>query len=207
MRENMNMPEAKRTKAEQALAMRRRTGLALASFALAMLGAAFAAVPLYQLFCQVTGYGGTTQRAEAPSDTVLDRRIRVRFDSTVAAGLQWDFKPRQRTIELRLGESALVYYEARSSARVATMGSATFNVTPEAAGPHFNKIECFCFSEQRLQPGESAALPLTFFVDPKLAEDPNLAKVDEITLSYTFFPRDAGRSVVESNEREPRAGT
>ena len=159
------------------------------------------------MFCQVTGFGGTTQRADAPSATVLERRIKIRFDSNVAGGLPWIFKPSVRTMEVKLGESALAYYKVQSSTSRATSGSATFNVTPEAVGRYFNKIECFCFSEQFLEPGAGADLPLTFFVDPAMADDPELAHVDEITLSYTFFPIDGDTDAVDRARGSAPAGT
>ena len=183
------------------------TALVLAGFAVAMLGLSFAAVPLYRTFCQVTGYGGTTQRAQAPAGRVIERRVTVRFDANVARALPWAFKPRQREITLRLGESALVYYEAKSNAPKRTAGSATFNVTPEVAGRYFNKIQCFCFSEQTLEPGVEVELPLTFFVDPEMANDPELAHVNEITLSYTFFPVEEEHGGVAEHGRRRRAGT
>lgn len=183
------------------------TAALLGGFALSMLGAAYAAVPLYRMFCQVTGFGGTTQRAEAPSAIVLERRVMIRFDSNVAGGLQWVFKPSIRTMEVKLGESALTHYKVQSSTSQATSGSATFNVTPEAAGRYFNKIECFCFSEQSLEPSAGADLPLTFFVDPAMADDPELAHVDEITLSYTFFPIDGDTDAVGQARGSAPAGT
>ena len=182
------------------------TAALLGGFALSMLGAAFAAVPLYRMFCQVTGFGGTTQRADAPSATVLERRVKIRFDSNVAGGLPWIFKPSVRTMEVKLGESALAYYKVQSSTSRATSGSATFNVTPEAVGRYFKKIHCFCFSGQSLEPGARADLPLTFFVDPAMADDPELAHVDEITLSYTFFPIDGDTDAVGRGRGSTPAG-
>ena len=147
---------------------------------------AFAA-PLYQMFCRVTGYGGTTQVAAAPAATTVDRVITVRFNTDVNSALPWRFRPAQDEIRVKLGEPATAVYIARSFADVPVTGSATFNVTPAKAGLYFNKIECFCFTEQTLAPGERATMPVSFFVDPEMANDRNLDDVTTITLSYTFF--------------------
>ena len=152
-----------------------------------MAGLAYASVPLYQLFCQVTGYGGTTQVADRAPDRVLDRVITVRFNADVSKSLAWRFRPVQRSIDVRLGEQALAFYAARNDSSVPTTGTATFNVTPAKAGRYFNKVDCFCFDEQTLAPGTSADMPVTFFIDPKMADDRNLDDVTTITLSYTFF--------------------
>jgi cytochrome c oxidase assembly protein subunit 11 len=155
-----------------------------------MAGAAYAAVPLYKLYCQVTGFGGTTQRAEKPADVVLDKTIKVRFDANTAPSLPWTFEPVQRTLDVKIGESTLAFYRATNNSGKPVKGTAMFNVTPEAAGIHFNKIECFCFQEQTLAPGESVEMPLTFFVDPKLVTDEDAQHITSITLSYAFFPVD-----------------
>jgi len=166
------------------------TALALALVIVGMVGLTAAAVPLYRLFCQVTGYGGTTQRADAPAGEPLEQTITVRFNADVAQGLPWRFTPVERAIEVRIGESRLAYYRARNDGDRPIVGSATFNVTPHKAGSYFSKIDCFCFSEQTLQPGESADLPVSFFVDPEILDDPDTQDVRSITLSYTFFPRE-----------------
>jgi len=186
---------------------RRVTALSLAGFAVIMLGMSFAAVPLYRMFCQVTGYGGTTQRAEAPDGPVLARTVTLRLDANVAGGLPWEFKPETRALVLRLGETALVRYRAKNTSGKRTWGSATFNVTPEAAGRYFSKIECFCFSEQALDGGGEAALPVRFFVDAAMAQDPELAHVRDITLSYTFFPIAGQGGLVENSRNEQRTGS
>lgn len=155
--------------------------------AFAMVGASFAAVPLYRLYCQVTGYAGTTQRAEKASDVVLDRTITVHFDSNVASDLPWEFVPAQHKIDVKLGESTLAFYRATNTSDRPVVGTAVFNVTPEASGIYFNKVECFCFTEQRLEPGESMDMPVSFYVDPKFVDDPDTVKLSEITLSYTFY--------------------
>jgi cytochrome c oxidase assembly protein subunit 11 len=155
-----------------------------------MVGLSFAAVPLYRLYCQVTGYGGTTQRAEQSSGTVLDRTLIVRFDSNVASGLPWKFEPEQRRLEVKIGENALAFYKATNISDRPVTGTAVFNVTPESAGVHFNKIECFCFTEQRLEPGQSVDMAVSFFVDPAFADDEDTTQLSELTLSYTFYPSD-----------------
>jgi cytochrome c oxidase assembly protein subunit 11 len=166
----------------------RRTALALGGVAAGMVGASFAAVPLYRLFCQVTGYGGTTQRADRAPVEPGARVITVRFDANVSGnGLPWSFAPVEREMRVRVGEEHLAFYRATNQARVATTGQATFNVTPFKAGPYFSKIACFCFTEQTLEPRQSMDMPVSFFIDPAIADDPNTADVDTITLSYTFF--------------------
>ncbi|MEW5728632.1 MAG: cytochrome c oxidase assembly protein [Pseudomonadota bacterium] len=156
-------------------------------------GLVAASVPLYELFCRVTGYGGTTRVQAAAPGSVSTRSVTVRFDASTARGLDWRFQPAQRTLTLRLGEDALAFYTATNTSDRAVTGTATFNVTPAKAGRYFNKIECFCFTEQRLEPGQTVEMPVTFFVDPALAEDENTAEVTTITLSYTFFEAEKGR--------------
>ena len=177
-----------------------------ACFALGMLGMAYAAVPLYQMFCQVTGFAGTTQRAErAPSaDQVLDRTMTVRFDANVTSGLGWEFKPVQRTITLKLGENKLAFYRATNPSDEPVTGTATFNVAPEAAGAYFNKIDCFCFTEQTLKPGESVEMPVSFFIDPEIMKDRSARRISQITLSYTFYPS-AGNRADASKERDGKS--
>lgn len=156
----------------------------------AMLGMSYAAVPLYDLFCRVTGYGGTTQRVTQYSDTVLDREITVRFDANVAGGLPWDFKPAMRDVTLKIGETAQAHYQATNVASKPTSGRATFNVTPQLAGAYFMKVECFCFTDNELTPGETLDMPVVFYVDPAIVDVPELKNIHTITLSYTFFPLD-----------------
>ncbi|EWY38415.1 cytochrome C oxidase assembly protein [Skermanella stibiiresistens SB22] len=152
-----------------------------------MIGLSFAAVPLYSLFCQVTGFGGTTQRAEGPAGPILDRTVKVRFNADVNAAMPWGFKPDVHEMTVRLGEPALTSYHAVNHSDTPVTGTATYNVTPDKAGIYFNKIQCFCFTEQRLEPGQAVDMPVYFFVDPAMADDPKLNDVDTITLSYTFF--------------------
>ena len=166
----------------------RRLGVMLAGIAAGMIGAAYASVPLYELFCQVTGFGGTTQVAESAPVEVGERRFKIRFNADVDPSLSWAFQPVQREITVKVGESSLAFYHARNLAGRATVGTATFNVTPLKAGQYFNKVECFCFTEQQLAAGAEADMPVTFFIDPAIDEDPNLEEVKTITLSYTFFP-------------------
>lgn len=169
--------------------------LSMGALVVGMIGMSYAAVPLYRIFCQVTGYGGTTQRAEQAPDTILDRKIKVRFDANTGRGMGWDFWPVQRTVELKIGESALAFYEARNVTDKTITGTATFNVSPEAAGSYFSKVECFCFTEQTLEAGKTADMPVTFFIDPEMVNDPAAKNIDEITLSYTFFPVRDGKEV------------
>jgi cytochrome c oxidase assembly protein subunit 11 len=168
------------------------TALVLAGIVFGMAGLSFAAVPLYDLFCQVTGYGGTTQvDREGGPRAALDRRMTIRFSATVAGGLPWSFAPVERTVDIGVGADALAFYRAESLAGAPTTGTATFNVTPAKAGQYFVKLDCFCFNEQTLAAGEAADMAVSFYVDPKIAEDPNLDDVTTITLSYTFFPAPA----------------
>ncbi len=168
------------------------------------------AVPLYQLFCRVTGYGGTTQVATGPADEVLDRKIVVRFNADVNGGMPWRFEPAQGAVTVRVGESTLAFYRARSLAARTIVGQATFNVTPAKAGRYFTKVDCFCFTEQALEPGATVDLPVQFYIDPAIARDRNLDDVTTITLSYTFFeteredvPRTASISVPNSTIGAP----
>ena len=164
----------------------RRVALWAGAMAVGMLGMAYAAVPLYQMFCQVTGYGGTTQRATAAPTTVLERTINIRFDSNVAPGLGWQFKPVERVVSVKIGENKLAFYRATNQDDQPVTGTASFNVAPAAAGQYFSKIECFCFQEQTLKPGESVEMPVSFFVDPEIMNDPDARHLTQITLSYTF---------------------
>lgn len=160
---------------------------ACGAFVAVMIGAAYAAVPFYNWFCRTTGFGGTTQVAgSAPSQTT-ERRIAVRFDANIASGLPWKFEPEVNAIETRLGEVVTVNYRVTNTSARETVGQATYNVTPDNTGIHFQKINCFCFVEQRLKPGEKRDMPVVFYVDPALAKDAETQSVSAITLSYTFF--------------------
>jgi cytochrome c oxidase assembly protein subunit 11 len=170
--------------------LRRRKGLTvvvLTSVIAGMLGLTAAAVPLYRLFCQVTGYGGTTQRAEAAPERQLERTVTVRFNADIDPDLPWSFAPEQRQMEVRLGEQSLAFYAATNRSEHPIVGQATYNITPFKAAPYFSKIACFCFDEQTLQPGEAVDMPVSFYVDPAIASDPDTRDVHTITLSYTFF--------------------
>ena len=147
-------------------------------------------VPLYRIFCQVTGYGGTTQVAEQSSGEVLAREMTVRFNADIDRDLPWEFRPVERSVKINVGERTQINYYARNDSRVPVTGHAVFNVTPQKAGIYFSKIECFCFTEQTLQPGEEVLMPVDFFVDPDIADDKNLDDVRTITLSYTFYLSD-----------------
>ena len=171
---------------------RAATALVLGGVVCGMVGLSFAAVPLYRLFCQVTGFGGTTQVAEAAPAEIGERVVTIRFNADIARDLPWRFKPAQREMTVRVGEMVTAVYSAENQSNRTLVGSSTFNVTPLKVGAYFNKIECFCFEEQTLAPGEQADLPVSFFVDPEIVEDRRLDDVDTITLSYTFFARGEG---------------
>ena len=171
-------------------AKKRKTALYILLFGITMLAISYTAVPLYDLFCRVTGYGGTTSVAEEASGVILDQNIGVRFDSNTANGLGWNFKPVTKEVDLKIGEVITIEYEATNLSNEVSTGTATFNVSPEAAGYYFNKIECFCFTEQLLQPGETVRMPVNFFVDPEIVDDIDANWIKTITLSYTFFPKD-----------------
>ncbi|MEK7819733.1 MAG: cytochrome c oxidase assembly protein [Pseudomonadota bacterium] len=169
---------------------RRNLGLAavLAGTVAGMVGLAYASVPLYRLFCQMTGYGGTTQVSAAPpASAISDRIVTIRFDANVARDLPWRFEPAVASMDVRVGEQALAFYRARNLSDVPVSGQATFNVTPHQAGPFFAKVDCFCFTEQTLAPGEDVDMPVSFFVDPAILKDADGNDLSEITLSYTFF--------------------
>jgi cytochrome c oxidase assembly protein subunit 11 len=154
----------------------------------AMVGAAYAAVPLYNWFCRTTGFGGTTQVAAAGPSHVLDRKLKVRFDANVAGGLPWRFEPEQASIEIKLGEVVTVAYRVVNESARETTGVASYNVSPPTVGGYFSKINCFCFTDQRLKAGEKRDMTVVFFVDPALAKDSEQDGLDTITLSYTMYP-------------------
>ncbi len=163
-----------------------KTGAMLGGVAAVMLSLSFAAVPFYDWFCRTTGFGGATLVAETGADVILDQTIRIRFDASLEAGMPWEFKPVVYEMDLRLGETALAFYEAYNPTDRVIAGTASYNITPDAAGGYFNKIACFCFTEQVLQPGERVRMPVSFFVDPAILADEDGKFVHEITLSYTF---------------------
>lgn len=174
-----------------ALSPKHRTAALATLLAAAMVGLGFASVPLYRLFCQVTGLGGTTQRALAAPGGVAGKTISVRFDANHDPSLPWSFAPERRLETVTVGAREVAFYTATNHSTVPVTGSATYNVTPAQAGGYFSKIQCFCFNEQTLQPGETVRMPVYFFVDPKITTDPDTDDVRQITLSYTFYPVDA----------------
>ncbi|HEX6979541.1 MAG TPA: cytochrome c oxidase assembly protein [Alphaproteobacteria bacterium] len=179
-----------------------RVAVALGGVVAVMVALAFASVPLYRLFCQVTGFGGTTQRAAEAPAVVGDRIVTVRFNADIGGtNLPWTFEPVEHEVRVRVGEERLIHYRARNNGTEPVIGTATFNVTPAKAGLYFRKIACFCFEEQRLDPGEAVDMPVSFFIDPEIVKDPNLSDVNTITLSYTFFraKHDADRALRTSS--------
>ncbi len=180
----------------------RRVAMISAAVVFGMVGLAYASVPLYRLFCQVTGFGGTTQRAEAAPEKTVDRRMTILFDANTAGSLPWTFEPVQRSLDVKVGEENFAYYRATNNSDHAITGSAVFNVTPDTTGAYFNKIECFCFTQQTLKPGQTVEMPVSFFIDPAIVDDRGLDKINTITLSYTFYPSDEP-SNVSSTEKKP----
>jgi len=172
----------------------RKTALLAALVAVAMLGLGFAAVPLYRLFCQVTGFGGTTQRVDAAtaeravSIQTQGRQLSIRFDSNTGAGLPWEFYPEKRTVSVGVGGKSMAIFIAKNVSDKPVTGRAVFNVTPEYVGQYFSKVQCFCFTEQTLQPGQQVRMPVLFYVDKAFLDDADADDVEEITLSYTFYP-------------------
>ena len=164
-----------------------------------MVGASYAAVPFYDWFCRATGFNGTTQVAtSAPAEGPLARKISVRFDANVGPGLPWKFEPEQNEIEVRIGEVVTVFYTVTNQAARATTGVAAYNVAPLTVGAYFQKINCFCFSEQKLKAGEKREMPVVFYIDPSMARDPDGSTINTITLSYTFYPqREPSRPVAD----------
>lgn len=152
-----------------------------------MVGAAYASVPLYKAFCQLTGFDGTVRKAEAAPDHVLDRKLTIRFDANVR-DLPWTFAPNQVSQEVKIGDTGLAFYKVTNNGKTPLTGRASYNVIPESAGPYFQKLECFCFTDQTIQPGQTVEFPVVYFVDPRFAEDFETRGAQEVTLSYTFFP-------------------
>jgi cytochrome c oxidase assembly protein subunit 11 len=168
-----------------------KTGFLAAAVAVSMVGVGFATVPLYRIFCQVTGFGGTTMRvdaAQAATVVTTDKTIVIRFDANHRGDLPWDFKPERPTDTVSIGAKDMSIFLAKNLSNETVTGTASFNVTPELAGKYFNKIQCFCFTEQTLKPGEQVRMPVLYYVDPKIMTDANTKDIEEITLSYTFYP-------------------
>ncbi len=170
----------------QGITAQKKTALVLVGVVAVMVSLSFAAIPLYNMFCNVTGFAGTTSVAEKPSSTISDKTIIVRFDASKDRGMPWDFKPMQREMTIRLGETGLAFFEAYNPTDRTIGGTASYNVTPDKAGGYFTKIQCFCFTEQVLKPGERAEMPVTFYVDPDILNDAEGSHIEVITLSYTF---------------------
>ena len=188
----------------------RRNGLIVGScvaFVVGMVGMAYAAVPLYDMFCKVTGYNGTTKRVEQASDTILDKTIRVTFDANTSGDLPWRFTPVVREITPKIGETVQVTFKAKNLASVPTTGQAVFNVTPMQGGAYFNKVQCFCFTETTLQPGEELEMPVVFFVDPEIVNAPETRDIGTLTLSYTFYARQPSKPVAALKVGEEAART
>jgi cytochrome c oxidase assembly protein subunit 11 len=171
--------------------MKKSLGWILAVLVILMIGMSYAAVPAYRIFCQLTGFGGTTQVNDGIEEnldiTTNTRYITINFNADVSSSMPWKFHPMQKSMKVMVGESSLAFYEAENPTDDTIIGVSTYNVTPAQAGPYFNKIQCFCFEEQRLKPHESIDMPVFFFLDPDLLEDPKMDEIDSITLSYTFF--------------------
>lgn len=178
----------------------KRVALIVVAVVVGMVGMAYAAVPLYSLFCRATGYGGTPQIVDRPSDTRGNRVMTVRFDSNVSSDLPWTFEPDVPSIKLRTGETATVFFKVHNRSQKATSGLASYNVAPDQAGLFFNKISCFCFSEQHLEPGETMEMPVVFYLDPALETDDIMKNTESVTLSYTFF---ASKTPVASARGKP----
>lgn len=170
-----------------------------------MVGAAYAAVPLYNLYCKVTGYNGTTQQVEQASDVILKDRIRVEFDTNVASDLNWDFKPVEEFVEPRIGETVRVNFRVTNNSKQEKTGRSVFNVTPMAAGAYFNKLECFCFTDVTLKPGETREMPVVFFVDPDIVTPQETKDLKVLTLSYTFYPSQKQKPLADANATDASA--
>ena len=175
-------------------------------FVAGMVGAAYASVPLYRLFCQVTGYNGTTQRVEQFSDTVLDQTVKVTFDANTSSGLNWEFKPVQNSVEPKIGGTVQITYKATNKSPTPVTGTAVFNVTPMEAGAYFNKVQCFCFTETTLKPGETLEMPVVFFVDPEITKAEETKNIRTITLSYTFYPSQGAKPVAGLQDKTGETG-
>jgi len=160
-------------------------------FVAVMIGVAFASVPLYRMFCQITGFGGTTMLSDKLPDTILDRDITIKFDTNTSRNINWAFRPEKRQEVLKVGQQGLISFMAKNKGAAPSAGTAVYNVTPNKAGQYFHKTQCFCFDEQMLQPGEEMPMPVVFYIDPSIADDPEMDDVKTITLSYTFFPAES----------------
>jgi cytochrome c oxidase assembly protein subunit 11 len=181
----------------------RNNGLVVAmclSFVIGMSAMCAAAVPLYRIFCEATGFNGTTQRVDQASSVILDKPITVSFDTNVAPGVPWDFRPEQKSVTLKIGETVQVNFMAENKSDQPTRGQAIFNISPVEAGAYFNKVQCFCFSETDLAPGEKREMPVVFYVDPEIAKAEETKTITALTLSYTFYPRDGAKPVASNDD-------
>ena len=170
------------------------------AFVFGMGAASYAAVPLYRMFCQLTGYNGTTQRVEQASSVILDRKMRVTFDANVAPGLDWEFKPVEREVNPRIGETIQVNFTAVNKSDKPSRGQAVFNVTPGEAGVYFNKVQCFCFNETELKPGEKLEMPVVFYIDADIVKAVESKDIHTVTLSYTFYPKEGPKPVASRED-------
>ena len=178
---------------------KRKTVLQTVSLVVFMGALAWASVPLYDWFCRVTGFGGVTNTAQTGSDVILDKTIKIRFDASLDRDMPWEFKPMERQVEMRIGETGMVFYEAYNPTNRPVAGTASYNVTPYEAGNFFTKIDCFCFEQQVLQPGERVEMPVTFFVDPEIVDDRDAKYTKVITLSYTFYETDLSQETAQAD--------
>lgn len=197
--EKINVEVSEALAAQSKSATNRKTLGVLTVTAVAMLGLGFASKPLYDTFCRITGYGGTTRVADENPYEVSDRIIRVQFDSNTSKGLQWDFAPEKPYMDVNVGASNLAFYTATNRSDKTVVATSNYNVSPIKAAPYFSKMECFCFTEQTLAPDESATYPVVFFLDPLLLEDERMDEIKTVTLSYTFFPIEPGQAIKEAN--------
>jgi cytochrome c oxidase assembly protein subunit 11 len=181
-----------------------KTLVKLVGVVVMMGGLAWASVPFYSWFCAVTGFGGTTLEADAGSDVILDETIKIRFDANTDPSMAWSFKPVEREMEIRIGETGLAFYEAHNPTDRVIAGTASYNVAPYEAGGFFTKIDCFCFTEQVLQPGETVLMPVTFYVDPEIVTDRDAKYVHRITLSYTFYETDLPEELAALQSDAPK---
>ncbi|MDJ0614258.1 MAG: cytochrome c oxidase assembly protein [Rhizobiaceae bacterium] len=198
---NVNQPDSKLSRSNTSVVSM------CVGMVLGMGGLAYASVPLYELFCQVTGYGGTTQRAElTDAINVIDRKINVRFDANTASNLDWKFAPEQRQVSLKMGETMVVNYVAENLSDEPIVGMASFNVTPQATGVFFNKVECFCFTDTYIQPGGKLEMPVVFYVDPDMDKEETMKGLSTITLSYTFYESDTTPEEMTAEQAELDTG-
>jgi cytochrome c oxidase assembly protein subunit 11 len=185
MKKNKNIKKVKTKKSLKE--KNRQMATNVLAIVVGMLCLAYASVPLYDLFCKVTGFGGTTQTAKALPTKILDQEVKVLFNTDINSKLGWEFKPLQSSVKVKIGESALVFFTAENKSNKPTTGVAVYNVTPHQMGAYFNKIQCFCFNNQTLQPGEKITFPVVFFIDPEIINDKEISDISNATLSYSFF--------------------